>query len=357
MAIYSTLYGLPQSMVDYLNQPLPDISNLYTPPVKIIDPIRPGPDDPEGIVSLYPQISGDGPGYSVYNPDPTRVSGPIDMSQSAKPTNIYNYQPGSFEDDYYNRLAEKGILEYGTADYFPQKSGIETLMDTIKNNPIIQGALTLANPLTTAIKGIGTGIAGMLPVNERAIQEKALRQMGYSIDDIGRIVQGSGDYLTPENIMSGYAASQMTPETFDERIAGILNRSLPQTEASAAKIKAIQQAKQDFLDAQKLTHERYQAQVRSKYAKELAEQKVIEDAAKTRRDFQQKVADAEKQKTGGGGASATPSVGGGGDFAGKGSGASGPAGGQTSKENRGNRGADYSSAGKTGAKGGFGYGL
>jgi hypothetical protein len=32
MAIYSTLYGLPQSMVDYLNQPLPDISGLsYTP--------------------------------------------------------------------------------------------------------------------------------------------------------------------------------------------------------------------------------------------------------------------------------------------------------------------------------------
>jgi hypothetical protein len=25
MAIYSNLYGLPQSMVDYLNQPLPDI--------------------------------------------------------------------------------------------------------------------------------------------------------------------------------------------------------------------------------------------------------------------------------------------------------------------------------------------
>ena len=255
MAIYSTLYGLPQSMVDYLNQPLPDISNLYTQPVEaptIEDVIT-----EEGIASLYPQVAasgGDG-GYSVYNPDPTRVSGPIDMSQSAKPTNIYNYQPGSFEDDYYNRLAEKGILEYGTADYFPQKSGIETLMDTIKNNPIIQGALALANPLTTAIKGIGTGIAGMLPVNERAIQEKALRQMGYSIDDVGRIVQGSGDYLTPENIMSGYAASQMTPETFDERIAGILNRSLPQTEASAAKIKAIQQAKQDFLDAQKLTHE------------------------------------------------------------------------------------------------------
>ena len=284
MAIYSNLYGLPQSMVDYLNQPLPDISNLYTPPVAGINPIKPSPDDPQGIVSLYPEFvaSGGDRSYSVFNPDPTRVSGPIDMSQSAKPTNIYNYPPGSFEDDYYNRLAEKGILEYGTADYFPQKSGIETLMD----NPIIKGALALANPLATGIKGIGAFIDGMLPVNERAIQEKALRQMGYSIDDIGRIVQGSSDYVTPENIMAGYNAYRMTPETFDKRIESIFNRSLPQTEASRAKIAAIQLGKQDFLDAQKLTQTRYQAQVRSKYAKELAAQKVIEDAAKSRRDFQ-----------------------------------------------------------------------
>jgi hypothetical protein len=110
--------------------------------------------------------------------------------------------------------------------------------------------------------------------------------MGYSIDDIGRIVQGSGDYVTPENIMAGYNAYRMTPETFDKRIESILNRSLPQTEASRAKIAAIQLGKQDFLDAQKLTQTRYQAQVRSKYAKELAAQKVIEDAAKSRRDFQ-----------------------------------------------------------------------
>ena len=339
MAIYSNLYGLPQSMVNYLNQPLPDISNLYTPPVAGIFPIKPSPRD--GIVTLpyFPSDSGER-GYSPFDPDPTRVSGPIDMSQSAKPTNIYNYPSGSFEDPFYNRLAEKGILEYGTADYFPEKTGIESLMDTIKDNPIIQGALALVNPLGTAIKGIGTGIASMLPVNERAIQEKALRQMGYSIDDIGRIVQGSGDYLTRENVMSGYNAYRMTPETYDKRIESILNRSLPQTAASAAKIKAIQEAKQDFLDSQKLTQERYQAQVKSKYAKELAAQKVIEDAAKDRREFQQKAGS-----------------GGGGDFAGKGSGAGGAAGGQTSKENRGNRGADYSSAGKTGAKGGFGYGL
>jgi hypothetical protein len=290
MALYDTRFGLPQGVADYLNQGLPSISGIF-PPVAGINPIKPSPDDPVVGLPYYkdepmPQPSGGDGSYSVFNPDPTRVSGPIDMSQSAKPTNIYNYPPGSFEDDYYNRLSEKGILEYGTADYFPQKSGIQTLMDTIKNNPIIQGALAIASPLGTAAKGIGGFIGGMLPVNERAIQEKALRQMGYSIDDIGRIVQGPGDYVTPENIMAGYNAYRMTPETFDKRIESISNRSLPQTEASRAKIEAIQKARQDFLDAQKLTQTRYQAQVRSKYAKELAAQKVIEDAAKSRKDFQ-----------------------------------------------------------------------
>jgi hypothetical protein len=293
MALYDTRFGLQQSVVDYLNQGLPSISGIFQPsgpsiPTPLVE--APTIEDvitEEGIASLYPQVAASGDrSYSVFNPDPTRVSGPIDMSQSAKPTNIYNYPPGSFEDDYYNRLSEKGILEYGTADYFPQKSGIQTLMDTIKNNPIIQGALAIASPLGTAAKGIGGFIGGMLPVNERAIQEKALRQMGYSIDDIGRIVQGPGDYVTPENIMAGYNAYRMTPETFDKRIESISNRSLPQTEASRAKIEAIQKARQDFLDAQKLTQTRYQAQVRSKYAKELAAQKVIEDAAKSRRDFQ-----------------------------------------------------------------------
>jgi hypothetical protein len=353
MSIYSTLYGLPQSVVDYLNQGLPSISGIFQPsgpsiPTPLVE--APTIEDvitEEGIANLYPQVAASGDrSYSVFNPDPTRVSGPIDMSQSAKPTNIYNYPPGSFEDDYYNRLAEKGILEYGTADYFPQKSGIETLMD----NPIIKGALALASPLGTAAKGIGGFIDGMLPVNERAIQEKALRQMGYSIDDIGRIVQGSGDYVTPENIMAGTNVYGMTPETFDKRIESILNRSLPQTEASRAKIEAIQKARQDFLDSQKLTQTRTQAQVRSKYAKELAAQKSIEDAARAKREFQQKTEGAARQAEAARQAAAAR--------------ASAVAQEKANRDaarrdggNRDNKGADYSSAGKTGAKSGFGYGL
>jgi hypothetical protein len=69
MAIYSTLYGLPQSMVDYLNQPLPDISGLSYTPVEaptIEDVIT-----EEGIASLYPQVAasdgGGGDSFSPYN--------------------------------------------------------------------------------------------------------------------------------------------------------------------------------------------------------------------------------------------------------------------------------------------------
>jgi len=226
-----------------------------------------------------------------------------------KPMNIYNYEPGSFEDDFYNRLAEKGILEYGTADYFPEQGGIQTLLSKLKENPIVQAGLTAINPLGTLLTNLAKG----LPVNERAIQEKALRQMGYSIDDIGRIVQGSGDYLTPENVMAGYAASQMTPETFDKRIESILNRSLPQTAASAAKIKAIQEAKQDFLDAQKLTEIRKEAEFKSKNAEALAKQKAIEDAAKAKRDIQQYTSGGGGGGGGGGGESSGGSKGSGGE--------------------------------------------
>jgi hypothetical protein len=62
MALYRYMIWITTSMVDYLNQPLPDISNLYTPPVAGINPIRPSPDDPQGIDSLYPEVAASGDG-------------------------------------------------------------------------------------------------------------------------------------------------------------------------------------------------------------------------------------------------------------------------------------------------------
>ena len=46
MALYTTRYGLPQSMVDYLNQPLPDISGIYSGLPLTKQPIETDPDDP-----------------------------------------------------------------------------------------------------------------------------------------------------------------------------------------------------------------------------------------------------------------------------------------------------------------------
>ena len=60
-------------------------------------------------------------------------------------------------------------------------------------------------------------IGDMLPYNERAVMENQMLESGFALDDIGRIV-AAGDYNTPEGIMAGYNAAQMTADTFDKRM-------------------------------------------------------------------------------------------------------------------------------------------
>ena len=64
--IYDRRFGLPQSMVDYLNQGLPNISGIFQPPVATVPDI---PEDspvtgltPEQLALLYPQYNLDGDG-------------------------------------------------------------------------------------------------------------------------------------------------------------------------------------------------------------------------------------------------------------------------------------------------------
>jgi hypothetical protein len=98
-------------------------------------------------------------------------------------------------------------------------------------------------------------IGDMLPYNERAVLENQMLESGFALDDIGRIV-ATGDYNTPEGIMAGYNAAQMTADTFDKRMHAIRNRKIAQTDASRKKLKDIQKAKelwqaaQDAADAQ-----------------------------------------------------------------------------------------------------------
>ena len=69
---------------------------------------------------------------------------------------------------------------------------------------------------------LGNALQGVMPVNQRAILENELRGAGIYTDNIGRIAIGpDGKYNTPEGIMAGYNANQMTDKTFDKRTGNI----------------------------------------------------------------------------------------------------------------------------------------
>jgi hypothetical protein len=145
MAIYSTLYGLPQSMVDYLNQPLPSIQQPYRPgydknygpgkgmgytavmpqpgyqyvygpdgqrysiPIPGYNPNEDA-DDPQGIVSLYPEVaaSGGGDGFNPYDIRPGDSSirtpdqySPYAYNQAMRNTEKFGQTVGPNPDLYY----------------------------------------------------------------------------------------------------------------------------------------------------------------------------------------------------------------------------------------------------------------
>jgi hypothetical protein len=180
MAIYSTLYGLPQSMVDYLNQPLPDISGLRYTPVEaptIEDVIT-----EEGIASLYPQVaaSGDGGGFSPYSIDPRDVT--IRTSDQ--------YNPYAYNRAMRDTVTFSGDTVMPNPDlYYAPQTKLEELMSKIPT------------PLGFVKKGLDA-IADKLGPNRTAIFQNELLGQGIKLDNIGRIV--TDNYRTPEGIMAGY---------------------------------------------------------------------------------------------------------------------------------------------------------
>jgi hypothetical protein len=347
MALYDTRFGLPQIMADYLNQALPDISNLYTPPIQRINPIRPSPDDPEGIKSLYPEVveSGDGGGFSPYSIDPRDVTirtsdqyNPYAYNQAMRNTEKFGQTVGPNPDLYYAPL-----------------TGIEQLMSKIPA------------PLGFVKKGLDA-LADKLPVNRTAIFQNELLGQGIKLDNIGRIV--TDNYNTPEGIMAGYnpvsggllnmltggAYGEPTQYGLANAVAerqenirdtlqdkyGLSNQQIEDVLSEIEKtgtytgplgfnqtmgkttnlFKNLSDlGKFDLINKNALEKLNLISKQKLKEKREsdpaFIEQQKIEKAAETRRDFQQTVKDAEKKAAD--------------EFAGKGSGASGPAGGAAKK--------------------------
>ena len=236
---------------------------------------------------------GNAEGFSVYNPDPNR-------------TRSFREDPrvaAANEADIRNRtLTKMGIVDpfadeislsgayYGDIPDFDDTPGKQSTMAGIKglmNNPITNAIGFAINPAFGALKGIAKGIGSLFPDQKRPTQENILGNLGFSINDIGQIVS-TGDYddESGSNVMAGYNASRMTPETFARRIASIQNRKAAQTDASRRRIAAIEEAKRKFELSQKLLQEQMEAKRQADIDainKRKADAKAAGDAEKARK--------------------------------------------------------------------------
>ena len=180
----------------YLAQALPDISGIFKP--RVDTPVEETPVE-ETISGVTPQLlqstGRGGDDFSVYNPDPTKVRTdyrPYDYNKAMRDPNF----PG---------VAPNPNL------YYPE-SDLSGLLNVV---PFV-------GPIKRGVEFVGGILDPYLPVNQRSIMENEARGMGILTDDIGRIVQGSGDYNTGANVMAGYNLSQVTPETIQKRRDRIL---------------------------------------------------------------------------------------------------------------------------------------
>ena len=189
MALYDTRFGLPQGVVDYLNQGLPSISGIFQPSGPSIQtPLVEAPTiedviTEEGIASLYPQVATSDGGGDSFSPFDIR---PGDSSiRTSDQYNPYAYRQAAAKNGF---GIPSGILA-DSSYLYPQKTGIEQLMSKIPT------------PLGFVKKGLDA-IADRLPPNRTAIFQNELLGQGIKLDNIGRIV--TDNYRTPEGIMAGY---------------------------------------------------------------------------------------------------------------------------------------------------------
>ncbi len=254
LSIYNSMsaYGnTDQQIADKLQS-----LGMYTPGGSTPDT----PDTPDTTPGQTYGLQSGNDNFSPYNPDPNRIQSFKTDSRiaAANEADIRNKQLTSmgiedpFADEislsgaYYGDMPTDTSNQIGKQSMFAKaKQGLTGLMD----NPLVN-LISSSTPFGMA-KNFFKGIGSKMPVNQRAIQENIMGNMGFAVNDIGQIVS-TGDYNDPENVMAGYNLYRMTPETFMKRIASIKNRKAAQTDASRRRIAAIEEAQRKFEAAEKL---------------------------------------------------------------------------------------------------------
>ena len=182
---------------------------------------------PTGIATVPVSMGGGGGGgFNPYNPDMSQIRTDFRPDYDFRRYSEYGMDPSTMDikqmdmnqDYFYDRPSAMQQKIGGLMNFIP---GIGTLK---KGADFIAGFLK-----------------DKLPINQRAILENQLRGSGVLTDDIGRIVARPGEYNTPEGIMAGYNAAQMTDATFDKRtgnIADTLSEKYGFTAADIANLNA-----------------------------------------------------------------------------------------------------------------------
>ena len=211
--IYKTNQFMPQSR--FLLDP-------YTPPAAS-EPVAPV----QGGITNTNAFNNGGSDFSVYNPDPSSI---VNRNYNPKP----NYD-AYYEDTFGKNLGDPEALGATGAKY-ADPSKLQGLASQAIN-------FTPFGPLKKGLEFFGDYI----PPNRRKIMENQLSGQGIMVDNIGRIVQGQGDYNTAGNIMAGYNASKVDADTFQKR-RDMINEKMKDPVQKEAKLKALDEAEKRMLD-------------------------------------------------------------------------------------------------------------
>jgi hypothetical protein len=252
------------------------------------------PQQNQGIIGVDLQNArdGDSPMITPFKKDP-RVGSAFEAYQRSQALKAMG-----IDDPFADEVTLEGAY-YGDMPDVNLQPGSQTFMGKIKSQ---LGSMVNLSPTLNLFRGLGQGLADLLPVNQRAIAENIAGNMGIRVDDIGRIVN-TGDYNDPSNVMAGYNLNKMTDKTFDKRIdnvsgtlsekynlgvneiKGILEGTLSDEQLADINSRAIMKGTNQTTNLIKQLRSLQIAKERNKF---------IQDAAKAEADRQKKEREAAK---------------------------------------------------------------